>query len=272
VTARKSADDDRGAERIAVGAEVRLPEQVPHAAVQDRELVVTQVLDDARDVAGEDGLVHRGGLDQREVGGVHFREVSLRRRLAGNALVDQLFQLTLGAAIRAGRSPFRVPRASRKSCCSSNVRLAGAIHQQIADTIEICANDTVCRCWQIGIRSGSSRFRAPAAAGFGSVECVHDGGSGFVSKQFRNRQSWLDKTLGNKSMSFVARRPSGANARNRAPPHQRLGTAPPFGLERNRKGVPAQAKSDTQFLQQPAELLERRSTRPFVGIVSARSL
>ena len=63
-----------------------------------------EVLDDARDVAGEHRLVHRRGFDQREVRRVRLGEVGLVGRLAGDAVVDRC-----GAA--ASRTPPSAPGA-----------------------------------------------------------------------------------------------------------------------------------------------------------------
>ena len=63
-----AVDDALGRERIAVGLEVGPAHQVADAAIEGLQLVVAEVLDDARDVAGDHRLVHHLGVDERQVG------------------------------------------------------------------------------------------------------------------------------------------------------------------------------------------------------------
>ena len=135
--AGKRADDRRRSERIRVAGEVRLAEQVADAAVEHRKLVVAQVLDDARDVPLQHRLVHRDGLDQRQLGRVDLREVGLRRRAVGDALVDELAQLAL--ELRHQRRAFALERAARveeQLLLLADVGLVRAVHQHVPDAIE----------------------------------------------------------------------------------------------------------------------------------------
>ena len=177
-----------GTERIALVGEVGLAEQVTHAAIQDRELVVAQVLDHARDVAGEDGLVHRRGLDQRELGRVDLGEIGLRRAiLPAMRSSISFFSWRSNSAISAGRSPFSVPRASRKSCCSSrmSVLLARSISRSPTRS-RICANDAVSRC--TARSRHSCRIFAISRAGCGRALASVEGAFTSVRGVVRTRE------------------------------------------------------------------------------------
>ena len=63
----EGVDDRRGRERIASRLEVGLPEQMAHPSVEELQLVVTEVLDHPRDVAGDDRLIHGVRVDEREL-------------------------------------------------------------------------------------------------------------------------------------------------------------------------------------------------------------
>ena len=85
-----ACDDRRRRQRIGRRLEVGLAQQVADAAVELAQLVVAEVLDHAHDVARRHRLVHRLGVDQRQLPGVDGREVGLGLDLAADALVDQL--------------------------------------------------------------------------------------------------------------------------------------------------------------------------------------
>ena len=121
-----------GRERIAIGLEIRLPEQVADAAVQELQLVVAQVLDDARDVArAPPTRPSRACRRASACPTVELREIGLRRDLCRRCGRRR-------ACAAAARTPPAAPaaclaaahRARRGNiCCSSrtSVRLARSI-------------------------------------------------------------------------------------------------------------------------------------------------
>jgi hypothetical protein len=80
--------DRVGGQRIGIGLEVRATQQVPHPAIELEQLVLTLVLDDAREVAGDYRLVHRRRIHQRELRGIDARKIRLRDFAAGDPVID----------------------------------------------------------------------------------------------------------------------------------------------------------------------------------------
>jgi hypothetical protein len=130
--------DDRGRrQRIGVGRQVGLAQQMAHAPVEHQQLVVAGVLHHARDVAVEDRLIHRGGVDQCQVARVGLGELFGNGRLAGDPVVDQRAQLLFELGHQRG--PFAPERAARieiELLLIAHIRAAGAIHQHIPDLVE----------------------------------------------------------------------------------------------------------------------------------------
>ncbi len=82
--------DDGGRRQGILGRlEIGIAEQVADAAIERLQLVVARVLDDARDVAGDDRLVHARRVDQRQLVDVDLRfgVFGLVGDLAGDAVV-----------------------------------------------------------------------------------------------------------------------------------------------------------------------------------------
>ena len=134
---REGADDRGRAERIGVAAQVRLAEQIAEAAVQHRELVVTEILDDARDVALQNGFVHRQRFDECQLGRVDLGKIGFGRAGAGDAFVDERAQLPF--ELRHQRRPLdpqRVARVEEQLLLVAHVGIAGAVHQQVAYPVE----------------------------------------------------------------------------------------------------------------------------------------
>ena len=85
--------DRRGRERIGRGLHLRTPEQIANRPVELEQLVVAQVLDHTDDVSRHDRLVHRDGVDQRELACIEGGEVGFLDRIALDARVDLQAQL-----------------------------------------------------------------------------------------------------------------------------------------------------------------------------------
>ncbi len=134
---REGGDDALGRERIAVGLQVRPAHQVADAAIERLQLVVAEVLDDARDVAGDHRLVHHLGVDERQVADVDLGEVRLGLLLAGDLLVDALTEPAL--ELRHQRLAFgRQGRAGvqEQLLLVADVGATGAVHQHFADLVQ----------------------------------------------------------------------------------------------------------------------------------------
>jgi hypothetical protein len=106
-------DDRLGRQRIVERLEVGLVEQVAEPAVEQRELLVAGVLDDARDVAGDHRLVHRRDVDERELGRVDVREVGLGVLAPAMRSSTRLRSRCSNSAISVARSLRSSARASR---------------------------------------------------------------------------------------------------------------------------------------------------------------
>ncbi len=133
---RERIDDRPGRERIAVGFEVGTLEQETDAAVELLQLVVAEVLDDALQVPANDGLVHRGRLDQRQLAGCHRhrREFRLHFGAAGERIVDRPLQalLEVGEERRALRlqDPTRI---EQHLLLLAHVGASRPVHQHVGD-------------------------------------------------------------------------------------------------------------------------------------------
>ncbi len=135
---RERVDDRRRRERVAVGLEIGTLHQVADAAVQERQFLVAGVLDHPLQVAGDHRLVHRRGLDERQVGKVGLRKVGLVALvLAGQPLVDAAAHALL--EVRQQRRPLRphdVAGVHEQLLLLADVGAARAVHQHVADLVE----------------------------------------------------------------------------------------------------------------------------------------
>ncbi len=130
-------DDRRGRQRIRGGLEVGAPEQVAHRAIELAQLALALVLDHADDIAGEHRLVHRRGVDQRQLLGVDMGEVGLGLDLALHALVDVLAQVSLEIGDELGAVVVEdAAGVEAERLLLADVRPLGARHQQVADAVE----------------------------------------------------------------------------------------------------------------------------------------
>ena len=130
--------DDRGRrERIAIGLEIGLIEQVPDAAIEELDFLVAKIFDHAGDVPGDHRLVHCVRVDERELVGLELRELGLRGDLPGNAVVDvraeapfELLEKTRLALLQG------IARSEASHLVFPHVGPARAIHEHLADAIE----------------------------------------------------------------------------------------------------------------------------------------
>ena len=126
-----------GRERIAGGLEIGLPEQMADAAVQELQLVMTQVFDHADDVARHHRLVHRMRVDERKLVGLQAQEVGLGDHLARDAVVHLHpqppleFRQEVRLALLQG-----IARAEATHLFLAHVGAARPVHQHFADAIE----------------------------------------------------------------------------------------------------------------------------------------
>jgi hypothetical protein len=130
--------DDRGRrEGIAIGLEVGLAHEMADPAIQELQLLVAQVLDHAGDVADDHRLVHRVGVDERQLVGLELRELRLLRDLARQGVVDAGAHQPLEFAEEAGFALLqRVARLEAHHLLFADVGAAGAVHQHLSDPIE----------------------------------------------------------------------------------------------------------------------------------------
>jgi hypothetical protein len=130
-------DDDLRRQRIAIGFEFRRAYQMPDTTIERIELVVAEVLDDARDVADDDRLVHRHRVYQRQIGGIDLREVRLWLGPAGDTVFDVDAQppLELGDQRRPATDE-RAPGVEIKRLLLAHVGPAGSVHQHVADLVQ----------------------------------------------------------------------------------------------------------------------------------------
>jgi hypothetical protein len=130
-------DDGYRGERVAIGLKLRLAHQVTETAIQHLQLVVALILDHAGDVAGDDRLVHRCGVDQRQLGRIDLGEIGLGLAATGNAGIDATAQLPLELdhqrrpAADDGAAGVEIERL-----VLAHVRPAGPVHQHVADAVE----------------------------------------------------------------------------------------------------------------------------------------
>jgi hypothetical protein len=134
---RKCADDRGRPKRIALGAHVGFAQQITNAPIQNEQLVVTEILDDPRDVASQHRFIHRQRLDQLQVGCVDLGKIGLGCGFAGDAIIDERAQLPL--ELRHQHRPFKLQcfaGVEEQLLLLADIGLARAIHQQIADPVE----------------------------------------------------------------------------------------------------------------------------------------
>ena len=85
--------------------------KVAERLVELAQLPFAQILDHAYDISGQNRLVHRGGVNERELPGIDRSESLLLIDFAGNPLVDAVAQLLFEIGHQQ-RTPF-VQKAAR---------------------------------------------------------------------------------------------------------------------------------------------------------------
>ena len=132
--------DDRGrSQRILGRLEVRPPEQLTDPSIERLQLVEAVILDDARDVAGDDRFVHCRGVDQRELGDVDFRKVGLVGGLPRDAVVDPRAHAPLEFAHqRRSLQLQHVARAVVDLLLVAHVGPGRAVHQHVGNLVDQC--------------------------------------------------------------------------------------------------------------------------------------
>ena len=127
-----------GASGLSGGLEVGIAEQVADAAIQRLQLVVAGVLDDARDVAGDDRLVHARRVDQRQLVDVDLR-LRVFRLLTTLPEMPSLTRVRM----RFSNSPISVGRCGLQRRARIHVDLllvahlgpARAVHQHVGHLV-----------------------------------------------------------------------------------------------------------------------------------------
>ncbi len=191
---------------IAAGAsgfwacfEIRVSEQVTDGAIERMQLIVAEVLDDARDVPGDDRFVHRRGIDQRQLVDVDFRKVGLVSGLAGNTVVDPATHAPLEFAHQRG--PLRFERLARVHVDLLFVAHVGptrAVHQHVGHLVHQCRErEQQAMNGEIPAVGHDLRHFArhgPAGGRFGS-RCVHPRGAEAVCTPHRPKTARFGRSL-----------------------------------------------------------------------------
>ena len=132
----KRLDDRRRRQRIARSFKLGTAEQVADGAIELVQLVVTEVLHHADDIAGEYGLVHRRRIDQRKLAGVERGEIGLGL-LTLHPPVDQQTQIALELRHEIGALGHEhAARIEAQRLLVADIRFFRTQDQKIADAVE----------------------------------------------------------------------------------------------------------------------------------------